>query len=212
MTERATSSDFPMATLRQFMRKPSAAERCELCAWELAEDHPHLLELAMRRIACCCDACSLLFDGKQSSRFRRIPRRIENLADFRLTDAEWENLRLPISLAFFFQNSAAGRVVAMYPSPAGATESLLTIDAWKDLTAANPVLNDLAPDVEALLVDRVGENRRYFRVPIDECFKLVGIIRSHWRGLSGGTEVWGHVETFFDSLKQRAVGTGAAHD
>ena len=31
---------------------------------------------------------------------------------------------------------------------------------------------------------------QYYIVPIDECYRLVGLIRMHWRGLSGGTEVW----------------------
>ncbi|HTW95048.1 MAG TPA: DUF5947 family protein [Tepidisphaeraceae bacterium] len=203
------SSELPLGRLRQFVRKGPAVERCELCAKELAEQHQHLIELANRRIVCACDACAVLFDGEQVRKFRRIPRRIERLADFRLSEAQWESLRLPINLAFFYRSSVAGRVVAMFPSPAGATESLLTLESWNDLAAANPVLEEMAADVEALLVDRIGENRRYFRAPIDECFKLVGIIRTHWRGLSGGTDLWQHVEAFFASLAERGVTIGA---
>ena len=52
---------------------------------------------------------------------------------------------------------------------------------------AKPIRNCYTePDVEALLVNRVGAVREYFIVPIDECYKLVGLIRLHWRGLSGG--------------------------
>ena len=54
-----------------------------------------------------------------------MPRRVRFLADFRLTDEAWEGLHLPINLAFFLQQHAGGRVVALYPSPAGATESLV---------------------------------------------------------------------------------------
>ena len=211
MNASTPTSSFPFARLRQFARKPSDSHRCELCAAAVAEEHQHLLDMSARRILCCCDACAVLFSGQQNSRFKRIPRQIETLADFQLTDAQWENLRLPINLAFFYSNSAAGRVVAMFPSPAGATESLLSLETWSDLAAANPVLARLCPDVEALLVDRLGENRRYFKVPIDECYKLVGLIRAHWRGLSGGSEVWAHIEAFFDSLARRSVTIGAAH-
>ena len=42
-------------------------------------------------------------------------------------------------------------------------------------------------------------------LPIDECYKLVGIIRMHWKGLSGGTEVWKELGEFFTSLKARSV-------
>ena len=49
-----------------------------------------------------------------------------------------------MSVAFFFFNSSLGRVAAFYPSPAGATESLLPLDAWDDLVASNSVLATLA--------------------------------------------------------------------
>jgi hypothetical protein len=74
----------------------------------------------------------------------------------------------------------------------------------------------MEPDVEALLANRVGAARgvtaQYYVVPIDECYKLVGLIRLHWHGLSGGTEVWREVATFFSSLKARAeTGSGDSH-
>ena len=58
-------------------------------------------------------------------------------------------------------------------------------------------------------MNRVGHARgsspaEYYLVPIDECYKLVGLIRSHWRGLSGGTEVWREIGAFFAALKKRA--------
>jgi hypothetical protein len=59
-------------------------------------------------------------------------------------------------------------------------------------------------DVEALLVNRVGDGREYYIVPIDECYKLVGLIRTHWRGLSGGTEVWREISKFYANLKERS--------
>ena len=77
-----------------------------------------------------------------------------------MTDAQWEALHLPINLAFFFQSTRAGRVVAVYPSPAGGTESLLTLETWNRLEEENPVLRELEPDVEALLVNRVGPGER----------------------------------------------------
>jgi Family of unknown function (DUF5947) len=193
----------PFAVLRRFAR-PRPTESCELCGTELAEEHEHLLEPANRQLHCCCDPCSILFSGQTSARYRRVPRRIEYWPDFRLTDSQWEALHLPINLVFFSRSSSAGKVMAHYPSPAGATESLLTLDAWQEMTTDNPNLADLEPDVEALLVNRIEPARDYYRAPIDQCFKLVGLIRANWRGLSGGTEVWREIERFFGELKERA--------
>lgn len=111
---------------------------------------------------------------------------------------------VPISMAFFFFSTPAGKVVALYPSPAGPTESLLTLDSWHEIVAGNPVLQHMETDVEALLVNRVGPAREYYLAPIDECYKLVGLIRAHWRGLSGGTEVWAEINNFFSALKKKS--------
>jgi hypothetical protein len=179
-----------------------------LCSAEIRGEHPHLIELAKRKLVCACDACAILFGGA-GTRYKRVPRRIQLLADFRLSEGQWDSLRVPIGMAFFFRSTLDARVAAFYPSPAGATESLLSLETWKDIEDTNPALRKMEPDVEALLVNRIsrgGANGpEYFILPIDECYKLVGLIRAHWRGLSGGTEVWQEISGFFDSLKVRAT-------
>jgi hypothetical protein len=120
-----------------------------------------------------------------------------------MTDAQWKNFNIPISLAFFSQSTPSRRVLAFYPGPAGAAESLIPLDTWLDIVEANPDLRTMRPDVEALLVNRVGNARDYFLVPIDECYKLVGLLRIHWRGLSGGALVWGEIARYFDTLRAK---------
>jgi hypothetical protein len=110
-----------------------------------------------------------------------------------------------VELAFMFRRTPAGRVVAFYPSPAGATESLLELATWEEIAAANPVLQTMEPDVEALLVNHARGAREHWLVPVDECYRLVGLLRTHWRGLSGGQEVWSEIGKFFDALRQRAI-------
>jgi Family of unknown function (DUF5947) len=195
----------PFATLRRFIRPRIAKESCELCAAGLAPEHTHLLDLTKWQLVCACEACAILFSGQHNGRYRRVPRCSRRLVDFRLTDERWESLPLPISLAFFFHNSRLGKVVAQYPSPAGSTESLLPLEAWEELAADNPILRTLEPDVEALLVNREGAARMYYLTPIDECYKLVGLIRTHWRGLSGGPKVWEEIDRFFAGLKERSL-------
>jgi hypothetical protein len=196
----------PMSVLRQFVRKPQGqpAEHCELCGLTLTAEHSHLLEPASRKLVCSCEACAVLFSGRQGGRYKRVPRDIESLPGFLVSDEQWEELRLPINLTFFVASTPAERVLALYPSPAGAVESLLPLEAWQALVEQNPVLARFEPDVEALLVNRMKDERAYYRAPIDECFKLVGLIRAHWRGLSGGTQVWDEVGGFFTNLQERS--------
>jgi len=187
--------------LRKFIRPREMEERCDTCGRGLPAEHAHTLEPASRRIRCACNSCAVLY----SAQHRAIPRRVRALPNFRISDWQWDELTIPISLAFFSWSTPAGKMVALYPGPAGAAESMLRLEAWAEIVAANPELNILEPDVEALLVNRVGDTREYLIVPIDECYKLVGLIRIHWRGLSGGAAVWGEISGFFDSLRRRGT-------
>jgi hypothetical protein len=200
----------PFATLQQFVRKSRGRpENCELCALPLRAEHPHLFEVARRRIVCACESCALLFVDNTRQAYRRIPRDVRPLRDFRMDDQEWDSLLIPIKLAFFMHSSSAGRVVAQYPSPGGAMESSLDLEYWSAIVERNPVLKQLAPDVEALLVNRISHPPQYYRAPVDHCYRLVGIIRAHWRGLSGGTEVWKRIDEFFHGLNAVSGGQGA---
>lgn len=189
--------------LQQFVRKtPERAEACELCAARIAPDHSHLLELEKRQVTCACEPCAILFGGNARQRYRRIPRDFRRLSDFIMDDQEWDALLIPINLAFFVYNSAAGKMVANYPSPGGAMESALDLEYWNAIVERNPVLKKFEPDVEALLVNRIANPSQYYRAPIDQCFRLVGIVRKHWHGLSGGQEVWIEIDRFFSRLAQ----------
>jgi len=208
----STPMDQAFATLRQFARARRPAERCELCSLELGREHPHLIEIASRQIVCACDACATLFDAMAGGRYRRVSRRAQLLIDFQMTDAEWDGLLIPINMAFFLRSSVEGRVIALYPSPAGAVESLLPLDTWNAIVERNAILEHLSPDIEALLVNRVGHGREHYIAPIDECYRLVGLIRANWKGLSGGNEVWTEIARFFADLRSRAdVVSGEAH-
>jgi hypothetical protein len=217
-TDQLRSTRQAFDKLRQLARKPERqVEHCELCSTVVRSEHPHLIELTQRRLLCTCDACAMLFSGRADAKYKRVPRNIRLLANFVMTSAEWDGLLIPINLAFFFRSSVNDRVSALYPSPAGATESLLPLASWNTIVEANPILGQIEPDVEALLVNRVGHAREassaeYYIVPIDACYKLVGLIRLHWRGLSGGTEVWQEIGNFFTDLRAKAeVVTEGAH-
>jgi hypothetical protein len=194
------------AAQEQAAREQAAQENCELCGEPIPPEHKHLLEVSSREIRCVCQACSILFHSEAASegRYRLIPDRHLFLEDFEMGDAQWDSLRIPVDMAFFFHSAPAERVVAFYPSPMGPTESLLKLDDWEELEAHNPMLKGMEQEVEALLVNRVRGAREHFLVPLDECYSLVGLIRMHWRGLSGGREVWEEIDQFFEGLKKRS--------
>ena len=185
---------------------PDAAERCDVCGEPMAPVHRHIADLEQRRLLCACNACRILFDRTAAGgdRFRLIPERPRAVPGFVLDDAAWAALRIPVDMAFFFVSTPAGRVVALYPGPMGATESQLDLAAWDDLVAANPVLERMEPDVEALLVHRAGTARDHVIVPIDRAYALVGVIREHWNGLGGGNAVWREIARFFEDLAKEA--------
>jgi hypothetical protein len=184
----------------------SPVERCDLCGEPVQAQHRHLLDLRSRGVLCACTACTILFQSKVAGggHFRLIPDRCRYVVDFELDDLGWRAFRIPVDLAFFFRSTSVGRVAAFYPSPLGATESLLELDAWDSLVERNPVLDELEEDVEALLVNRAREAREHWLVPVDRCYELVGAMRTRWRGFGGGEEAWGAIATFFAGLRTGA--------
>jgi hypothetical protein len=211
-----TRNTVASSRLRQLAQRPpreelkQAAEQeqevCELCGAPVPPKHRHIVDLSTRSLLCACRPCGLLFDSKAAAggRMRLVPDRRLHIEEFELDEALWADLRIPVDMAFFFESTQAERVVAFYPGPMGATESQLELRAWEGLMAANPVLAELDPDVEALLVNRAQGASGHWIVPIDECYDLVGVIRTHWNGLNGGQKVWTEIESFFERLARRA--------
>lgn len=209
-TPAGSRSPVPVGALRRLARRPTrrpAPERCDLCGEALPPEHRHLLDRVSGALICACTACALLFEreGAAGGKYISVPQRMLALSDFEMTDEQWDDLMIPVGMAFIYQSSAEGRPVAYYPSPAGATESLLALDHWETLVEQNPPLAEMAPGVEALLINRLREAREYFIVPIDACYQLVGLIRTSWRGLSGGEEMWDALNAFFSAIQARAT-------
>lgn len=183
-----------------------SGERCEMCGDQIPDAHSHVVNLDARSLLCTCRACTLLFSssGSGGGKFRAVPERYLSVPGFALSRGEWDALQIPVSVAFFFFNSSMGRIAAFYPSPAGATESLLPLDAWERIVEANPVVRTLEPDVEALLIRADREGTECFVVPIDACYELVGLLRSRWRGFDGGQEAHDALADFFGGLRERS--------
>jgi hypothetical protein len=206
---RGEDGGHPLAVLRRIVQSASldgAGERCAMCAAPIAGDHRHLVDTADRTIKCMCTPCLLLFSdpGAATGRYRQIPTGHRAVHGFELSGREWDDLQIPVSLAFFFRNSALGRIVALYPGPAGATESLLPLDAWSAVVARHPEVDRLDDDVEAVIVRRTRDRSEAFVVPIDRCYELTGRLRLSWTGFDGGPDAHREIERFFDELRSRA--------
>jgi hypothetical protein len=177
-------------------------ERCDLCGAAIPDDHRHMLHLIERRIVCACEPCWAMHSGDPE--YRPAGMRTLWLDGLECSEEVWASFQIPIGLAFFMRSGVTGGVVAFYPSPAGATESELDLVAWQALVDANPVLVNLEPDGEALIVNRLTDESQYAIVPIDECYRLVGLIKSRWEGISGGTALEQAVPAFFEQLRAKA--------
>lgn len=196
-----------LTRLRALAAAPAPAEQaelCELCGEPLPARHRHLVDVRSGELLCACRGCGLLMDrpGAGGGHFRAVGERRRRLAEFRLDDEAWAALDLPVDIAFFIRSSASGRVIARYASPLGAVESALDLATWEELERANPVLASLEPDVEALLVNRAGDAREHWLVPLDDCYRLVALMRTTWRGLGGGREAWDGIARYFDELEE----------
>jgi hypothetical protein len=197
-----------IASLRKLLTEPvsqaPAPEVCEMCATPVPEQHPHLVHVVERRMLCACGPCGFLFDnpGAGGGEYRRVPDRYLSDPEFELAADQWEALQIPVGLAFFLRNSARNEIVACYPGPAGATESELSMTAWTSGVGSGRLAAELAPDVEALLVRR--EPDECLLVPIDACYRLVGLVRMHWKGFDGGAVAWREIDAYFDELHELA--------
>ena len=185
----------------------AAAERCEMCREVLDGRHGHVVEVEKRSIVCACRACYLLFlsEGAAGGKYRSVPERVRHDPGTPLADPDWNELQIPVAMAFFFVNSALGRVVAGYPSPGGMTECELDLAAWDRLVTGYPLLAAMTPDVEAVFVNRSEHGNEVFLLPIDECYALVGELRLLWQGFDGGAEVRAALASFLAGLRRRAV-------
>ncbi|MER6915286.1 DUF5947 family protein [Streptomyces sp. NPDC000594] len=185
---------------------PARPERCGLCGEEIAPGHRHLADTTARALVCVCTACALLFEPPAARAGRYLA-----LSDRCLTDpgqemdpAAWAALRTPVSTAFVLHDSALGRPVLCYPSPAGATEAELDTSAWEAAFGRSRLAAALRPDVEALLLRRTGDRIHCCLVPVDLAYELVGRMRLRWRGFDGGSEAHAELDAFFAALEDRA--------
>lgn len=183
-------------TIRRAPQGMRPAQRCQLCDAPIADRHRHMLDEQAGTVLCVCQPCQLLFHREAAGRghYRLIPDRRLRLPAFGTTQ-----LGVPVGLAFFVAQPD-GTVIANYPSPVGVTQWEVDRTAWQAIQDELPVLRDIAAAVEAVLVNTTRDANEHWIVPIDDCYRLVAVIRRQWRGLSGGSRVWPAIDRFFAEL------------
>jgi predicted DCC family thiol-disulfide oxidoreductase YuxK len=139
----------------------------------------------------------LLFEREAAGQdhYRLIPDRRLRLTGFPVDESD-----VPVGLVFYVRQRDQ-TVIAHYPNPIGGTQCEVDSTVWQKISRRCPEVDGLVPTVEAVLVNSARGAREYWIVPIDDCYRLVALIRQKWRGLSGGTEVWPAIDGFFADLE-----------
>jgi hypothetical protein len=170
------------------------------------QTHSHVADLEQSSLKCACRACFLLFTHGNAGggRFRAVPDRYLRDPEQPMSVFEWDELQIPVGIAFFLYSSQRSELSGFYPSPAGATECQLDLEAWHRLAAEHPLLRAAEPDVEAVLINRADSVVEHFIVPIDACYELAGRMRMLWKGFDGGTEARASIAEFLDGVRASA--------
>ncbi|HVS95528.1 MAG TPA: DUF5947 family protein [Puia sp.] len=195
-----------VSRLKKLIRSPAPPmdEPCGFCGQRLQTDHRHMLDTTDWKMVCVCEVCAIIHVVQ--GRYRLVPQRQLFMEALRFPDGRWQEFAVPVSVAFFVNDSRRGGIVAYYPVAAGWMEStMLRMEAWNGLLADNPLLAGMSPDIEAFLVDRLTDPAQHFIVPMDTCFQLIGTIRKNWKGICGGSEVTDAIRGFFVRLKANAT-------
>jgi hypothetical protein len=196
------ANNLPLKKSGEKAKKADETERCDFCSKSIPPEHKHFADLNEMKFMCACEMCTVL--QAEKGEYRQIPERYQYLEDFDMPERIWLELKIPVNMAFIVYNSNLQKHIAFYPSPAGATESELNLGSWDVLKQKNQALEELEPDVEGFMINRLNKPAEYYIVPIDCCYKLIGLIRLKWQGMHGGKEMQKSVRLFFKGLKMRA--------
>ena len=122
------------------------------------------------------------------------------------TTSRWEELRIPVDMAFFFHSSAGRARGGVLPEPDGrdrvAARARRVGRSWRRPTRCSA---SWSPTSRRCSSTARAARAQHWLVPIDECYALVGLIRTRWRGLHRRHARCGRRSAaFFDGLDQRA--------
>ena len=195
VTESGAATFAPAATATRRpcpSRRPGSAARC--APSRSATSHGHVVEPRAAARSCAPAGPATCCSPTRRRGRRPLPRRARPLParpGVRARRGRWDALQIPVRRRLLLpQLRRSTGWWRFYPSPAGATESLLPLDAWDEVVAANPAWPTSSPTSRRCWCGAAGEGFECFLVPIDACYELVGLVRLHWKGFDGGEEAW----------------------
>ena len=194
---------------RPATEREAALERCELCGAPIAARAPP--PARPRATASCCARaaparCCSTAPRRRGGHYRLVPDRRLRARRLRARRRRVGGAAPAGRHGVLLPQQRRGRARAWPSTRARWGRPSRCSSSRRGRSSRRPTrcCATLEPDVEALLVNRARGARRHWLVPIDECYALVGLIRTHWRGLTGGAEVWEEIGRFFEELDRRS--------
>ena len=208
--------DDPFGVLRRVHAAARAAgtgrARATCAPSRSATTHSHVANIADRRLMCTCRGCYLLFTaagGRRPADARGARRSTASSTTSRSPRQQWDDLAIPVDLVFLFRQSDAedadGRAAArrLLPEP-GRRDRVRARPRRRGSGSPRRTRRSATwpTTSQAALLRRTGPGEfTCLLVPIDACYELVGLVRKHWTGFSGGAEVWQRIDEFFDRCR-----------
>ncbi len=174
--------------------EPVPGEHCDLCQEQVPDEHRHLYDTDGGEVLCACRACSLLFAGEEAAQGATGWCRGAASASRRSTRPAW-------ACPSAWRSSCpppTARSAAHYPSPR-ATRCGGGPGGLGRSRGGLPACASCAPTWRRCSSTRHGGRAALDR-PVDDCHRVVAIVRREWR-MSGGDRVWPAVEQFFAGLE-----------
>lgn len=166
--------------LQAFVRAPQPSH-CDVCGDALPQEHVHLSIHGQRALRCACVACG---SAAHTGGWQRVDTHLWPV-DLSIENTLWMSLGIPINLAFLLHRPGDADPVALFPSPAGLTETPLPMAGWQAVLSAGAERLQLGA-TQAILAWRLSSPHRYYVASLDVCYEIAGLLRVHWRGLAGG--------------------------
>ena len=143
-----------------------AQEHCDLCSEPIPPEHRHLLDLETRELRCACRRAACCSTARAPAAGTTPgPRPAAAAGRLRARRRAWEELRIPVDMAFFFHRARGRARRRLLPGADGRDRVAARAARLGGDRGRQPRARGMEPDVEALLVNRARGARDSWLVP-----------------------------------------------